>query len=97
MKAITTVFTVISILMIGSCSHHAQKTPSNMPVYTACKEPRPEICTMEYAPVCANIKPGTQCEKAPCSGKNHITYSNGCSACADIGVQSYQVGPCQDE
>lgn len=49
----------------------------------ACSEPRAEVCTMEYAPVCANKVDGSQQQ-----------YSNGCSACADPDVNAYNVGPC---
>jgi len=50
---------------------------------TRCTEPRPEICTMQYLPVCANLKDG--------SAK---TYSSGCSACSDVNVVSYMPEEC---
>jgi carboxypeptidase PM20D1 len=51
-----------------------------------CTEPRPEICTMEYAPVCASLASGERRE-----------YSNGCSACADPEVLSHVSGPCSGD
>ncbi len=45
-----------------------------------CKNPRPQICTMNYAPVCG--KPTNK------------TYSNGCSACQDSNVFYYIRGRC---
>lgn len=47
-----------------------------------CEEPRPEICTMEYAPVCAVVD-GEKKE-----------YGNACSACGDPQVESFQNGNC---
>lgn len=49
-----------------------------------CTEPRPEVCTMEYAPVCGTDNKGeTQ------------TYATGCTACADAQVVAYHEGECQ--
>jgi len=51
---------------------------------TACTEPRPEICAMQYVPVCARFK-----------GDVVKTYSSGCSACSDAKVISYKPGKCK--
>jgi len=48
-----------------------------------CTDPRPEICTREYLPVCARLEDGRQ-----------KTYSNGCTACSDPAVTGYQPGEC---
>ncbi len=51
-----------------------------------CTEPRPEICTMDYTPVC-----GLQ----TVSGKEQWkTYSNACSACSDSSVSGYVENAC---
>lgn len=49
-----------------------------------CKEPRPEICTREYVPVCAVLADSTT-----------KTYANGCEACADKQVVSHLPGACE--
>jgi len=51
--------------------------------YKVCKEPRPQICTMEYVPVCAQKK-----------NKSFKTYASGCSACSDATVIKYKTGEC---
>ncbi len=51
---------------------------------TACIEPRPQICTMDYTPVCAALVSGED-----------KTYSNGCSACADVNVVSHRLAACE--
>jgi hypothetical protein len=51
---------------------------------TVCKDPRPEICTLDYNPVCGLLDSGQRRE-----------FSNGCSACADPAVTGYVPGPCQ--
>ena len=51
--------------------------------YTVCKEPRPQICTMEYIPVCAKRK-----------DSSFKTYASGCSACSDTSVIKYKAGQC---
>ena len=50
---------------------------------TACTEPRPQMCTMDYRPVCAVLESGERRE-----------YSNGCSACSDPAVTGYVEGAC---
>jgi hypothetical protein len=51
---------------------------------TICTEPRPQICTMDYQPVCAKLEDGT-----------FKTYSNGCTACADTVVIGHREGVCK--
>lgn len=47
------------------------------------RPPPPVACTLEYVPVCGLKTDGTS-----------QTYSNGCNACADLNVVSYQMGSC---
>lgn len=56
------------------------------PVFTSCPEPRPEICTMDYTPVCARHIDGS-----------FKTYSNGCTACTNPSVEGYVEGSCESE
>jgi hypothetical protein len=48
-----------------------------------CTDPRPQLCTMDYRPVCAQLKKGS-----------FKTYSNGCTACSDLLVTAYEEGVC---
>ena len=50
----------------------------------ACTEPRPQVCTQDYRPVCAELQDG-----------NFKTFSNGCSACSDPAVTGYRDGACE--
>ncbi len=50
---------------------------------TLCQEPRPEVCTMEYRVVCAQLQDGSFKE-----------YSNACSSCSDANVVGYRDGSC---
>jgi len=52
--------------------------------YILCEEPRPEICTREYVPVCGKLIDGSL-----------KTYGNCCEACADKNVLGYKPEPCQ--
>lgn len=54
-----------------------------------CTEPRPEICTMDYVPVC-----GHRCAEPPCPEEARRTYSNGCTACSDAEVTAWTAGEC---
>lgn len=52
---------------------------------TACAEPRPLVCTMQFLPTCAVLQGGTRKE-----------FSSPCTACADAKVQSYVTGSCPE-
>ena len=51
---------------------------------SVCPEVRPEMCTMDYDPVCGSLSDGSL-----------KTYSNGCNACSDATVTSYSKGACK--
>ena len=55
------------------------------PAGTPCTEPRPQACTMEYLPVCAMLASGGE-----------KTFSNGCAACSDAGIESWIDGACPE-
>ena len=60
-----------------------------------CTEPRPQICTHDYNPVCATRDTGIRCVTTPCPTTEEITYSNGCAACSDKRVISYRPSSCE--
>jgi hypothetical protein len=49
-----------------------------------CPEPRPQVCTREYRPVCAKLQDG-----------GFKIYANGCTACTDPTVTGYREGVCE--
>ena len=49
-----------------------------------CTDPRPQICTREYNPVCATLEDGSV-----------KTYATGCTACSDQQVTGYRQGSCE--
>jgi hypothetical protein len=49
-----------------------------------CTDPRPQICTMQYDPVCARLGDGDDAKWK--------TYASGCSACGDAAVSAYRPG-----
>jgi hypothetical protein len=48
----------------------------------ACPEIRPQLCTMDYTPVCGFTASGRE------------TFSNGCGACTNVEVIGYVAGEC---
>jgi hypothetical protein len=50
---------------------------------TACTEPRPLVCTMQFLPTCAVLAAGGRKE-----------FASPCTACADPAVTGYVTGPC---
>ena len=69
------------LLVLAGCS--SPPPPSSLA--TRCPDSRPQVCTMEYAPVCAQLAAGGTRE-----------YSSGCNACADDAVAAYVTGPCSE-
>lgn len=61
---------------------------------TTCTEPRPEMCTRDYRPVCATVDTGIRCITTPCPSTEQRTYGNACSACGDKKVISHVPGEC---
>ena len=49
-----------------------------------CTDPRPQVCTMQYDPVCGRIGEGDKAEWK--------TYASDCSACGDPQVSAYRPG-----
>ena len=71
---------VSMIMFFSNCLASETVNPINT---TACPEERPEICTMDYTPVCASDK------------DSHLkTYANACAACANSEVVSYVPDAC---
>ena len=84
MKLIVTRWLLIaSILSVSACSSTHQANSNNMKS-NKCPEVRPEMCTMEYDPVCGRLSDGSL-----------KTYSNACNACSDQQVSSYDPGECK--
>lgn len=70
---------VVLLLLLGACAGR-----DTVPL-VECTSPRPQVCTMEYAPVCAQL-----------AGAQQQEYSSACNACADDAVSGYVSGVCPD-
>jgi hypothetical protein len=70
-------------LALGACAAPGDPAPTGDPV-TACTEPRPQVCTMIYDPVCATLIEGGRAD-----------YSSPCNACADDVVAAWEPGTCE--
>lgn len=68
------------LLVLGLAGCETQPTPS---LVTQCAAERPQVCTMEYNPVCGQLAAG-----------GSKTYSSPCNACADDTVSGYLAGEC---
>ena len=83
MKTKTTIAILPWLLLLTSCATPTDATiPANA---VQCTDPRPQVCTMDYTPVCAS---------RDATGEM-ATYANACTACADITVMYHQPGACE--
>jgi hypothetical protein len=76
------------VLGVTACtaSRAPEAPPPVEPAISACDEPRPQVCTMIYAPVCASHADGRV-----------ETHASACNACADDTVATYVDGACEEE
>ncbi len=82
-RAFSVVSSLLLVLaMLGACS--TRSLPATAEI---CSDPRPQICTAIYDPVCA-YKSGQTDSPA--------TYASDCSACADPAVDGYVRGACPE-
>ena len=75
---------VAAVLVLGACANSTAPEPEAPG--TQCAGPRPQVCTMEYNPVCAVLVAGGTKQ-----------YASPCNACADDAVAAYVAGPCPVE
>jgi hypothetical protein len=71
-----------ALLALVGCTNPAPPPTSAL---IPCTDPRPQVCTMEYAPACGELAAGGQRE-----------YASGCNACAASEVTGYRMGPCPE-
>jgi hypothetical protein len=74
---------LITLIFLTGPGIAGEDSSQNVGAVTACEDPRPQVCTMDYRPVCGNLADGSV-----------KTYSNGCGACSDANVSSWIEGEC---
>jgi hypothetical protein len=87
LKVLRLFFLVLPAVLTVSCATSSdEKNDINEPGaldLILCEEPRPQICTREYNPVCATLNNGST-----------KTGSTGCTSCSDPEVVGYKMGAC---
>ena len=74
----------LGFTLMACQSTEQEEQAVNEVALTTCPETRPQICTMEYMPVCGS--------KSDASTK---IYGNACGACGDVEVTGYVAGACE--
>jgi hypothetical protein len=85
-------------LWTSACSSQPPAEPESEPAsdYTACEDPRPEMCTREFLPVCAERDTGIRCVTTPCDSTEWVTLATACTACSDSKVLGHRPGACPE-
>ena len=77
----------LSLLSVACATSSEEKNEINIEPgaldLILCEEPRPQICTREYNPVCGTLQDGST-----------KTGSTGCTSCSDPEVIGYMMGAC---
>ena len=76
---------ILAGVALGACASGPKEPMAAATGATICEDPRPQVCTMDYRPVCGTLEDGTT-----------KTYSNGCGACADVEVVSWVEEACPE-
>jgi len=84
----------LTVSITACASPNLSNESKTKPELIVCPEQRPQICTMDYRPVCATRDTGVRCVTAPCPSTEQKTYSNACSACADVKVFGHIADEC---
>ena len=77
--------TLVTLMVMAGCSSQSGTTASLPSNAVSCPQERPQMCTMDYTPVCSIRTDGSR-----------KTYGNGCTACSDLEVEAYTPGACED-
>lgn len=68
----------------------SEGAPQGRLAFTQCDpENRPQACTREYKPVCAEVDNGVRCVTQPCDSTDQKEFGNGCTACSETKTQGY--------
>ena len=87
---------VVCLFAVG-CMRSSVDALAGFRLDAECEDPRPELCTRDYRPVCALRDTGVRCITTPCPSTEWKTYSNACSACSDPDVMGYKLDECPDD
>jgi len=75
---------VFGVVLMSSAISACNSTPEKPALEVECNDPRPQICTMIYQPVCGLDNAG-----------DTKTYSSGCNACSHPEVVGYNNNACE--
>ena len=81
--------TFVAVLYLAGCA--GTEVPPSVevpPDLAQCVDPRPQLCTQDYRPVCGVRDAGASTERT--------TYGNACTACSNADVLGYSEGMCEE-
>jgi len=85
---------LLTMVMAACVAAPSSEGREVQPAQSQCQDPRPQLCTMDYQPVCGSRDKGRRCITTPCNSTELHNYANACAACADAAVYSHYPGVC---
>ena len=83
-RTVLLLFAVIATVgVLGCSSSSVPQDTADTPELTRCVDPRPQVCTRDYRPVCGVSTDGSK-----------KTYGNACGACSHQEVVGHSPGEC---
>jgi hypothetical protein len=80
------IIALLAGLGLGACvpATTVEQIQIPQPELVACKDPRPQMCTAIYDPVCGLT-----------ADDSYQTYASACTACGDTKVSGHRPGACE--
>ena len=76
---------ILPVLLLFTACGDGDSSTGTGNRFVACQDPRPQVCTLEYDPVCGTLTDGSS-----------KLFATDCTACSDPSVVGFTMGACDN-